>query len=82
VLPTLPSYIAENIDAIRNIGTFAAHPLKDSASGQILAVEPIEAEWNLDVLDLLFDHSYVQPALAAQKRAALNTRLAAANNCP
>jgi hypothetical protein len=45
----LPSWIAESIDAVRNSGNFAAHPLKSSATGEVLPVEPGEAEWNLDV---------------------------------
>ncbi len=82
VIPNLPSYIAQNIDAIRNIGNFAAHPMKDQANGQILDVEPGEAEWNLDVLDLLFDYYYAQPTLAQQKRDALNAKLRSANKPP
>jgi hypothetical protein len=81
-LPTLPSYIATNVDAIRNIGNFAAHPMKHQASGELLDVEPGEAEWNLDVLDLLFDFYYVQPSIAQQKRDALNAKLAAARKPP
>lgn len=71
----LPSAIADNLDAIRNIGNFAAHPQKSQSSGAILPVEPHEAEWNLDVLDMLFDYYYVQPAKAAAKRDALNLKL-------
>jgi hypothetical protein len=82
VIPQLPSYISTSIDAIRNIGNFAAHPMKEQASGLILDVEPGEAEWNLDVLDLLFDHYYVQPALAQKKKDALNAKLSAANKPP
>jgi phage FluMu protein Com len=82
VTPTLPSYIAENVDAIRNIGNFAAHPGKDKASGEIIDVEPGEAEWNLDVLDMLFDFYYVQPTLAKKKRDALNAKLKAAGKRP
>jgi hypothetical protein len=78
VIPTLPTYIAENIDAIRNIGNFAAHPIKDEHTGVIIKVEPGEAEWNLDVLDQLFDFYYVQPALAQKKRDDLNAKLEAA----
>jgi hypothetical protein len=37
-----------NIDAIRNVGNFAAHPLKSTNTGLILDVEPSEAEWPLD----------------------------------
>ncbi len=82
VLPDLPSYIAAQVDAIRVIGNFAAHPIKDTRSGEIVEVEPGEAEWNLDVLDLLFDFYYVGPALASAKREALNTKLIAAGKRP
>jgi hypothetical protein len=70
-----PSYLAEQVDAIRHTGNFAAHPEKSNNTGEIVDVEPGEAEWNLDVLELLFDFYYVQPALAQQKRAALNKKL-------
>ncbi|MDN8065922.1 DUF4145 domain-containing protein [Burkholderia vietnamiensis] len=79
---TLPSALADNVDAIRNIGNFAAHPMKDTSSGQILPVEPHEAEWNLDVLEELFDFFYVQPEKARQRRAALDAKLAAAGKPP
>lgn len=78
----LPSAIADNVDAIRNIGNFAAHPMKDTSTGQILPVEPHEAEWNLDVLEELFDFFYVQPEKARQRRAALDTKLALAGKPP
>jgi len=72
---SLPTYLAENIDAIRNIGNFAAHPQKSTATGEIIDVEPGEAEWLLDVLEMLFDFYFVQPALAKAKRDALNLKL-------
>ena len=78
----LPSHLAEAIDAVRNIGNFAAHPIKSTNSGEVLPVEPGEAEWTLDVLDGLFDFYFVQPALLSQKRAALNAKLAAAGKPP
>jgi hypothetical protein len=71
----LPSHLAESIDAIRNIGNFSAHPIKSKSTGEILPVEVHEAEWNLDVLEALFDFYYVQPALLAKKRAALDAKL-------
>lgn len=79
---TLPSHIAESVDAIRTIGNFAAHPIKSTASGEIVDVEPGEAEWLLDVLDLLFDHVFVQPAVTKRKRDALNEKLKAAGKPP
>jgi len=79
---TLPSHLAEAVDAIRNIGNFAAHPIKATASGEVLPVEPGEAEWTLDVLDGLFDFYFVQPAILKARREALNIKLAAANKPP
>ena len=72
---SLPSHLAETIDAVRNVGNFAAHPIKSQHSGEIVPVEPAEAEWNLDVLESLFDFYYVQPATIAKKRDALNQKL-------
>jgi len=78
----LPSHIADNLDAIRNIGNFAAHPQKSKNSGEILPVEPHEAEWNLDVLEMLFDFYYVQPAKSSARREALNKKLEEAGKKP
>jgi hypothetical protein len=79
---TLPSYISEELDAIRAVGNFAAHPIKSTASGEVVDVEPGEAETNLDTLEALFDFYFVQAAIAKQKRDALNAKLAAAGKPP
>lgn len=79
---TLPAAHADNLDAVRNIGNFAAHPMKDKHTNSIVPVEPHEAEWNLEVLEGLFDHYYVQPAKAAARRAALDAKLGAAGKPP
>ncbi|CAG1008690.1 hypothetical protein ANAEL_03706 [Anaerolineales bacterium] len=71
----LPTHIIQVIDAVRQIGNFAAHPVKSKNTGEILPVEPHEAEWNLDVLESLFDFYYVQPAIIARKKASLNAKL-------
>jgi hypothetical protein len=76
VLTTLPPQLAENVDAIRHVGNFAAHPMKSTNSGEIAEVEDDEAEWLLDVIEELCDFYYVAPARAAAKRAALNQKLA------
>ena len=71
----LPSHLSESIDAVRNIGNFAAHPIKSKSSGEIVEVESGEAEWLLDVLEALFDFYFVQPAIIKAKRDALNQKL-------
>jgi hypothetical protein len=78
----LPTYIANDIDAIRHIGNFAAHPIKSTNSGEIVDVEDGEAEWTLDTLVQLFDHYFVGPAEAQKKRDALNAKLADAKKPP
>ena len=71
----LPSDLTESIDAIRNVGNFAAHPMKSIQSGEILDVEPGEAEWTLDVLEELFDFYFVRPEQRRKKREALDLKL-------
>lgn len=78
VLPTLPTSLAESVDAIRNIGNFAAHPNKSTHTGEIIDVEPNEAEWCLHILEELIGHYIVAPARRAAKRDGLNSKLASA----
>ena len=79
---SVPSHIADDLHAVRNIGNFAAHTQKSTATGAILDVEEGEAEWNLDVLELLFDFYFVQPAISARRKAALNQKLQQAGKPP
>ena len=79
---TLPTHLAEAVDAIRQIGKFGAHPNKSTNTGEIIDVEPGEAEWCLDVLEGLFDFYFVQPAKLAAKKAALNQKLGEAGQRP
>lgn len=81
-MKTLPSYLAGSVDAVRNIGVFAAHPLKSTNTGEIVEVEPGEAEWLLDTLEGLFDFYFVQPENNRRKREALNEKLKEAGKPP
>ena len=78
----LPTSIKANIDAIRNFGNFSAHPITDVTSLQIIDVDPQEAEWCLEIVERLFDHYYVRPALDAKKLDDLNAKLGQANKPP
>lgn len=78
----LPGHLAEDLDAIRNIGNFAAHPIKSTHTGEIVDIEPQEAEWLLNLLEGLFDFYFVQPARAKAKRDALNAKLQDAGKRP
>lgn len=79
---TLPSHLSEALDAIRNIGNFAAHPIKSTNTGEIVPVEPGEAEWCLDVLEQMFDYYFVGPAKTKAKKDALNQKLQDAGKPP
>jgi hypothetical protein len=79
---TLPSHLADRIDSIRAVGNFAAHPLKDSHTGEVVPVEPGEAELLLDTLEVLIDFAYVQPAKLAKSRDSINEKLARAGRPP
>lgn len=71
----LPTHLVENLDCVRSIGNFAAHPIKSKQSGEILDVEPGEAEWNLDVVEELMDFYFVKPAHSKARKVALNSKL-------
>ena len=73
--PGVPTHLSQAIDAVRTVGNFAAHPIKDTQTGTIVDVEPGEAEWLLDVLEALFDFTFVQPERLKQKRQELNVKL-------
>lgn len=70
-----PSYIIDSVDAIRNIGNFAAHPIKNTNTGEIVDVEPGEAEWLLEVLEMLFDFYFVYPKKIERRKEELNNKL-------
>jgi len=71
----LPKTLADDLDAIRVVGNFAAHPIKDINTGEIVEVEPGEAEWTLNVLEDLLLFYYVQEPKSAARRDALNKKL-------
>ncbi|MGY3452865.1 DUF4145 domain-containing protein [Bradyrhizobium sp. USDA 4353] len=78
----LTHQLRETVDAIRNFGNFSVHPIDDKTTLQIIEVEPHEAEWCLDVIEELFQHFYVGPAIAKAKKDALNAKLVAAGKPP
>lgn len=82
VLPTLPSYITDELHTVRVVGNFAVHPIKSKSTGEIVEVEPGEAEGLLNVLESLFDFYFVQPAKAKERKAALNKKIVDAGKPP
>jgi hypothetical protein len=60
----LPPDLADDLDMIRTIGNFAAHPIKSTNTGEVVGVEPGEAEVLLDVLGELLEFYFVRPLTA------------------
>ena len=73
-----PEDLATSLEAVRTIGNFAAHPIKNQHTGEVIDVEPGEAEWLLDTLEELFDFYFVQPAKMKRRIRLLNEKLDAA----
>jgi len=71
----VPSYITDDLKRIRTAGNFTAYPAKSVSPSVIADAEPGEAEWNLDVLEALFDFYFVQPAIASRRKQDLNRKL-------
>jgi hypothetical protein len=70
----LPGYATASLHDLREIGNMAAHPNKSTATGEYLEVEPGEAEWTLDTLDVLFRFYFIDPAILAARKADLAAR--------
>ena len=80
--PSAPSDISGALDDVRNIGNFAAHPNKSISTGQIIDVEDGEAEWCLEVIEILFDFYFVKPEDIKRRRAAFDQKLSDAGKSP
>lgn len=78
----LPSDLHTTVDAIRNFGNFSAHPITDLTTLQVIDVQEHEAEWCLQIVSDLFDHYYVRPAVARERKVQLDTKLQAAGKPP
>ena len=79
---SLPRYLADDLDAVRAVGNFAAHPIKDTNTGQIVEVEPCEAQWTLQILEKLLIFYFVDEPNSKARREALDEKLRAAGRPP
>ena len=78
----LPSQVSNSLHYLLEIGNNAAHPTLDANTGEIVPVEPEEAEWCLEVIEMLFDHYFVVPANIKRRRKAFDEKMAAARQQP
>lgn len=80
--PGVPQSLSNAIHAVRQLGNIAAHPTHDRETGEMLSVEPGEAEWLLEVVQALFDFVFVQPTRLRERRQALDAKLARVKRSP
>ena len=71
----IPSHLTDAVDAVRNVGNYAAHPTKNLNTGEIVPVENGEAEWLIEVIEALFDFAFIQPIKLERRRKELNLKL-------
>ncbi len=69
----LPGHLADNLDYIRRLGNYAAHP-EYSDAGVLVDVEPDEAQWSIEILQHLFEFYYVLPKRSEQMKARLEAK--------
>jgi hypothetical protein len=80
--PHFSPALAGAMDHIRVLGNFAAHPIKSTNTGEVLDVEPGEAEYALDVLKDLLEYWFVETARHRERKTKLNEKLNAAGRRP
>ena len=78
----LPDGVRRLVDAVRNIGNFAAHQITDRTTLRVIDVEPEEAEWCLEIVEALFEHYYALPAQSEKRLARLKINLKKAGKPP
>jgi hypothetical protein len=74
-LPGVPAHITKAVDAVRVVGNFSAHPIKSDNTGEIVEIEPGEAEWLLDVIESLFEFVFVQPKRDEERKNKFNEKM-------
>ncbi len=63
----LPSSVTDLLHPLRELGNTAAHPINHLTTGEILDIEPWEAEFCLEVIEGLYDFLFVAPARTAER---------------
>ena len=71
----LPDHIVQIIDVPRSLGNIAAHPIKSAEVGEIIDVEPWEAEWCLEVFEALYEHYFAMPARNTERLERLKKKI-------
>jgi hypothetical protein len=73
-----PKRVKDNLHYLREIANFSAHTLKEVGTGEIIEVTRDDANWCLDMIDLLFDCFIIEPAKDQRIHQAWDAKIASA----
>ena len=77
-----PTHVKKNLNRLREMGNFGAHTQIDQATGEVIDVDGIEAEFALDVIDGLFNYFIVAPETSEQIGIAFDRKVEKAGRKP
>jgi len=72
---SIPKYLVDVLDRVREIGNLAAHPDQDKETGLIVDVEKDEALWTLEIIEGLFRYCFVEARETERRTKSLNEKL-------
>ncbi|HUU47108.1 MAG TPA: DUF4145 domain-containing protein [Acidobacteriota bacterium] len=72
---TLPSFYADYLHRVREMGNIGAHPITSETTAEIVRVEPDEAEICLAAVEGLFDFYFIQPLLHQEQLSRLDRKI-------
>jgi hypothetical protein len=78
----LPQDLVISVDAIRQFGNFAAHPIRSLATLEIVDVEDGEAEWCIELCEQLIEHFFERPGRTKERVEAANLKTGLAGKPP
>ena len=70
----MPGEVVEALHLVRQYGNFGAHSIAGD-SGVIVDVQDGEADFMIELLDMLIDHAFVKPAKLEAIKASLEAKL-------
>lgn len=70
----VPPYLKEAMEALRKLAQLKENQQKDKATAEIVSVDFGEAEWLIEISEVLFDFAFIQPAKLERKKDELNAK--------
>jgi hypothetical protein len=71
----IPSLLRKTVDAVREVGNIGAHEQRDDETGEIVDVAPEEADFLVEVVGDLLDHTFVKPEKYRRHKDRINKKL-------